>query len=93
MSNQLSFFVEAAHNGFTSNIQITKAPEKIQYGVTLILAQGTLTKVVDTVEEAAKWLENSIIDWFPESDFAKRLLRAQAELEQQQAAEKAEKKH
>ncbi len=85
--SQFDFFVEAANNGFTSNIQITKSPEKIQYGVTLVLAQGSLTKAVDTIEEAAKWLESAIIDWFPESDFAKRLVRAQAEKELEEKAQ------
>lgn len=87
------FFVEAAHNGFTSSLQVTKGPAKIEYSIALVLAQGANSKVVDSVEEAATWLEGAIIDWFPESDFAKRLVRAQAEREQQRLAKEAEKKH
>ena len=79
------FFDELAEQGFCFNITYGRGPKQLEYGVALLLPQAERnppTTNAYSLQEAADWLEGQIISWFPESDYAKRLVHAKAVAEQ-----------
>lgn len=73
--------IEAAENGYCLSLGIARVKDKMQYDLVLVMPQGSPVTAADTMEQVADWLQGQIITQFPESDYAKRLVREKALVE------------